>query len=153
MSDSYDDCISYGVDKKLACNWITSVILGHTNKYDLKITDIFVTPLMLADLIKLVDKASISSKQAKEVLYEALTLDKEPVKIVEEKGISQMGSSDEILKIVLEVISENPTAKEQYKAGKTNILDFLVGGVMKKTRGKANPATTRELMKQEIEKD
>lgn len=153
ISDYYDECISYGVDKKLACNWITSVILGHINKYELKITDIFVTAKMLADLIDLVGKGTISTKQAKEVLYEALTEDKEPVKIVEEKGIQQMGSSDEILQIVLEVINENPTAKEQYKAGKTNILDFLVGGVMKKTRGQANPATTRELMKKEIEKE
>lgn len=152
-SDYYEECISYDVDKKLACNWITSVILGHTNKYDLKITDIFVTPKMLSLLIKTVDNGTISSKQAKEVLYEALTEDKDPAKIIEEKGISQIGSTDEILQIVLEVIAENPTAQEQYKAGKTNILDFLVGGVMKKTRGKANPATTRELMKKEIEKD
>ena len=129
------------------------LILGHTNKYDLKITDIFVTPKMLSLLIKTVDNGTISSKQAKEVLYEALTEDKDPAKIIEEKGISQIGSTDEILQIVLEVIAENPTAQEQYKAGKTNILDFLVGGVMKKTRGKANPATTRELMKKEIEKD
>ena len=153
ISDYYDECISYGVDRKLTCNWITSIILGHINKYELKIESIYVTPKMLADLIALVEKGTISSKQAKEVLYEALTEDKEPIKIVEEKGISQMGSSDEILQIVLEVLNENPTAKEQYKAGKTNILDFLVGGVMKKTRGKANPATTRELIKQEIEKD
>lgn len=153
ISDYYDECISYGVDKKLACNWITSVILGHINKYELKIVDIYVTPKMLADLMVLVEKGTISSKQAKEVLQEALTEDKEPIKIVEEKGISQMGSSDEILQIVLEVLSENPTAKEQYKAGKTNILDFLVGGVMKKTRGKANPATTREFMKKELEKE
>lgn len=153
IAEYYEECLTYGVDPKLVCNWVTSVILGHTNKYELCISDIFVTPKMLSSLIKLVDEGKISTKQAKEVLYEALTEDKDPVKIVEEKGISQMGSSDEILKIVLEVIEENPTAKEQYKAGKTNILDFLVGGVMKKTRGKANPATTRELMKQEIEKE
>lgn len=153
IADYYEECISYNVDKKLACNWITSIILGHTNKYELAINKIFITPKMLADLIKLVEDGKISSKQAKEVLYESLTLDKEPTKIIEEKGISQMGSSDEILKIVLEVISENPTAKEQYKAGKTNILDFLVGGVMKKTRGQANPAMAREMMKQEIEKE
>jgi aspartyl-tRNA(Asn)/glutamyl-tRNA(Gln) amidotransferase subunit B len=153
ISDYYEACIAYNIDKKIACNWITSVILGYTNKYELKITDIFVTPKMLADLIALVEKGTISSKQAKEVLYEALAEDKEPIKIVEEKGISQIGSSDEILQIVLEVLSENPTAKEQYKAGKTNILDFLVGGVMKKTKGKANPASTRSMMKEELEKE
>jgi aspartyl-tRNA(Asn)/glutamyl-tRNA(Gln) amidotransferase subunit B len=153
ISDYYEECLSYGVDPKAVCNWVTSVILGHINKYELKMKDIFVTPKMLTDLICLVDKGSISSKQAKEVLYEALAEDKEPTSIIEEKGISQIGSSDEILTIVKEVLSENPTAKEQYMAGKTNILDFLVGGVMKKTRGKANPSIARSMMKEELEKE
>lgn len=153
VADYYDTCIAYGSDKKIACNWVTSIILGHVNKYELKIDKLFVTPKMLHDLITLVSEGKISSKQAKEVLNKSLTEDKEPMQIVEEEGISQMGSSDEILKIVLEVLEENPTAKEQYKAGKTNILDFLVGQVMKKTRGQANPASTRSMMKEELEKE
>ena len=66
--------------------------------------------------------------------------------------MKQIGSSDEILKVVLEVLDEQPQAILQYKSGRTNIVDFLVGQVMKKTRGQANPATTMDLIKSEIEK-
>ena len=150
VSDYFEDVLSYSVNPKSASNWITSIILGHINKYELEIDQIFVTPKMLADLIKLESDGKISSKQAKEVLYKALTEEKEPVKIVEESGISQIGDENEIRKICEEVMTENPTAKEQYAAGKTNILDFLVGQVMKKTRGKANPASTRTIMQELI---
>lgn len=152
VSDYFEECIQNGVSPKSAANWITSVILGHINKYEIEISSIFVTPKMLADLIQLVENKTISSKQAKEVLYEALTEDKVPTAIVEEKGLKQIGGEDEILKVVLEVLEEKPEAIEQYKNGRTNIVDFLVGQVMKKTRGQANPATTREFMIREIEK-
>ena len=137
---------------KNAANWITSVILGHINKFELKINEIFIKPNMLADLIKLVDNNTISSKQAKEVLFESLTENKIPTSIVEEKGLKQIGGEDEILKVVLEVLNEKPESVEQYKAGRTNIVDFLVGQVMKKTRGQANPAMARSMMIEQIEK-
>ncbi len=152
ISAYYEECISYGVSPKSACNWITTIILGHINKYELKITDIFVNPKMLADLIQVLEKGNISSKQAKEVLYDSLAQDKEPLKIIEEKGISQIGNDEEILKVVKEVFEENPEAKEQYKGGRTNIVDFLVGQVMKKTRGKANPKMAMDFIKEELER-
>ena len=136
----------------MASNWITSVILGHLNKNDISIKQIFVTPVMLSELIKMVDSGKISSKQAKEVLYKALMDEKEPSKIVEEEGMQQIGDEDSIKTIVLEVLEEQPNAIEQYKNGRTNIVDFLVGQVMKKTRGQANPAMTRTRMIEEIEK-
>ena len=107
---------------------------------------------MLADLIKLVENKTISSKQAKEVLYKSLTEEREPSKIVEEEGMKQIGGEDEIKTFVNEVLSEHPEAIEQYKSGKTNILDFLVGQIMKKTRGQANPAMARSMMQEEIER-
>lgn len=152
IADYYEECISYGVSPKSACNWITSIILGYINKYELKITDIFVTPKMLSDLIQVLEKGNISSKQAKEVLYDSLIQDKEPLQIIEEKGICQMGNDEEILKIIKEVFEENSDAKEQYRGGKTNIVDFLVGQVMKKTRGKANPAMAMQFIKEELER-
>ena len=152
VSDYYEETIKLGSDPKQASNWITSVILGHLNKYYLSINDIYLRPNMLADLIKLVEDKTISSKQAKEVLFISLTESKEPTKIVEEKGMKQIGDSDSISKVIEEVLTEQPQAIEQYKAGRTNIVDFLVGQVMKKTKGQANPAMTREMMIKEIEK-
>ncbi len=106
---------------------------------------------MLASLINKVQQGEISIKQGKEVLLKCLEENLDPNKVIEESGIKQIGSADEIKQIVLEVLSEQPNAKEQYNAGKTNIIDFLVGQVMKKTRGRANPSTTYELLKKELE--
>jgi len=152
VSDYFEETIKEGADPKLASNWITSIILGHLNKFEISIDKIYVKPSMLKDLIDLVSSSTISSKQGKEVLYKSLEEEKEPKKIVEESNIKQIGGEDEILKVVLEVMSEHPESREQYKAGRTNIVDFLVGQVMKKTRGQANPATTMSLILAEMEK-
>ncbi len=152
VADYYEETIKLGANPKASSNWITSVILGHLNKFDLNINDIFLKPNMLVDLIKLVDNKDISSKQAKEVLYAALTEEKEPTKIVEEKGLKQNSDEGAILSVINEVLTEQPASIEQYKNGRTNIVDFLVGQVMKKTRGQANPAMTRNMIIEEIEK-
>ena len=152
ISNYFEKTIESGCDPKLASNWITSIILGHLNKTELDINEIFITPSMLSDLIKLVSNGDISSKQGKEVLYRSLDEQIEPIKIVEKEGMKQIGGADEILKVVTEVLEEQPQAIEQYKNGRTNIVDFLVGQVMKKTRGQANPAMARSMMIEEIEK-
>ena len=107
---------------------------------------------MLSDLIKLVSDNIISSKQAKEVLYESLTEGKVPTDLVKEKGLKQIGGKDEILSVVTEVLSEHPDAIDDYKNGHTNIVDYLVGQVMKKTKGEANPSMARSMMIEEINK-
>lgn len=151
-AEYFEQCIEVGGNPKLVANWITSIILGHMNKYEIEIDTIFVTPKMLIDLIELVENNTISSKQGKEVLYESLMDEKEPIRIVKEKGLKQIGGEEEILKIVEEVLNENVEAPSQYKNGRTNIVDFLVGQVMKKTKGQANPAMARSMMISEIEK-
>ena len=152
VSDYFEEILSYGADAKMASNWITSIILGYLNKNDLNINELYLTAKMLNDLINLVSEGTISSKQGKEVLYKSLEEKKEPTKIVEDEGMKQIGGTDEILKVVTEVLDEQPQGIEQYKSGKTNIVDFLVGQVMKKTRGQANPAMARSMMIEEIEK-
>lgn len=152
ISDYFEETVKLGADQKMASNWITSIILGYINKNDLTINELYLTPIMLKDLIKLVSDAKISSKQGKEVLYRSLDEKKNPTKIVEEEGMKQIGGTDEILKVVTEVLDEHVDGIEQYKNGRTNIVDFLVGQVMKKTKGQANPAMARSMMIEEIEK-
>lgn len=152
ISDYFDEVIANGVDCKSAANWITSVILGYLNREFITIDDIFVRPIMLSDLIKLVLDGSISSKQAKEVLMEALDKGVVPTDIVKEKGIKQIGGDDEILEIVNSVLDENLDAINTYKSGRDNIIDYLVGQVMKKTHGQANPGIARSKMIEEIGK-
>ena len=152
VADYYEEAIKLGTNPKSASNWVTSIILGYLNKNEMEIKDLFFTPQMLVDLIKMIEDGKISSKQSKEVFYKSLEDEKEPSTIVEDLGIKQIGGEDEILKIVTEVLDEQPDAIVTYKQGRTNIVDFLVGQVMKKTKGQANPAMTRNMMISEIEK-
>ncbi len=152
VADYYEETIKLGANPKSASNWVTSIILGYLNKNEMKISELFFTPKMLVDLIKMIQDGKISSKQSKEIFYKSVEDKKEPSVIVEALGIKQIGGEDEILKIVTEVLDEQPSSIETYKQGRTNIVDFLVGQVMKKTKGQANPAMTRSMMIREIEK-
>ena len=152
ISDYFDRIVLMGADPKLASNWITSVILGYLNKMDVDIDDIYLTPDMLFKLMQKVSSGEISIKQGKEVLFKALNDQKDPIRIVEESGMKQIGAEDTILKFVLEVLDEQPASIEQYKLGRVNVVDFLVGQVMKKTQGQANPAITRNMVIEEIGK-
>ena len=151
IAEYFEQGIKEGGDAKTLANWIVSIIMGHLNKFEIGIDKIYLTPKMLTELIKVLNAGKISIKQAKEVLYKALEEDKDPVKLVDELGISQIGDNDEIRKIVLEVIDENSHLIADYKAGK-KVFDYFVGQVMKKTRGRANPATTAKILREELDK-
>lgn len=152
ISDFYEECIKLGSDPKKASNWITTNLLGNLNKLELEFEDMKLTPKMLKELMDLVENKEISSNQAKEVFVDMLTSGKSAKEIASEKGMKQLSNEDEIIKIANEVLDENPKAIEQYKNGRTNVVDFLTGQIMKKTRGQANPAIARSTMASEIEK-
>ncbi len=152
VADFYEETISLGADPKSASNWVTTNLLGSLNKLDLTIKEIALTPAMLVELINLVDTKEISSKQAKEVFAHCLTSGQTPKEVVKEKGLIQMSDTGEIVRIANEVLDEHPDVIEQYKKGRTNVVDFLVGQIMKKTRGTANPTIARSTMAEEIAK-
>ncbi len=151
-ADFYEETISLGADPKAASNWITTNLLGSLNKLELTMDDITLTPDMLAELIDLISSGKISSKQAKDVFADVLTSGKTPKEVVKEKGMEQMSDAGEIVKIANEVLDENPDVIEQYKKGRTNVVDYLTGQIMKKTKGTANPGLARQTMAEEIEK-
>ena len=152
VSDYFEKTIELGADAKSASNWVTTNLLGYLNKNELTIDDIKMTPDMLVEIISLVEKKTISSKQAKEVFQEVIISGKKPSDVVNEKGMSQISDATKIKEIANEVLDENPEIIEKYKSGRTNVIDFLVGQIMKKTRGKANPELARSTMLSEIEK-
>ncbi len=151
IAEYFEDGIKEGGNPKTLANWIVSIIMGHLNKFEIGIDKIYLTPKMLMELIKVLDAGKISIKQAKEVLYKALEEEKDPVKLVDELGISQIGDDSEIRVIVLEVIDENSHLIGDYKAGK-KVFDYFVGQVMKKTKGRANPSTTARILREELDK-
>ena len=151
LADYFEETINLGSKPQSVANWLISIILGHLNKMELTIKDLFLTPTMLKCLIDMVETNKISIKQAKEILPKALEEEKDPVKLVNELGITQITDEAEILKIVTEVIQENQTQLEAYKQN-PKLFDYFIGQVMKKSRGKANPAITAKVLKQELDK-
>ena len=151
LADYFEETVSLGANPQSAANWINSIILGHLNKMEKTIEELFLTPEMLKGLIDLVETSKISGKQAKEVLTKSLEEEKDPVKLVSELGMSQITDEAELTKIIKEVIEENPTQLESYKKN-PKLFDYFVGQVMKKTRGKANPALSAKILKQELDK-
>ena len=152
VSDFYEECINLKADPKKASNWITTNLLGNLNKLELEFDEMKLTAENLKELIDMVENKEISSKQAKEVFLEIIETDKTPSEVVKEKGMKQMSDESEIIKIANEVLDENPKAIDQYKNGRTNVVDFLTGQIMKKTRGQANPTIARSTMAKGIEK-
>ena len=151
-SDFFNDCVDLGADPKKACNWVTGMLMGYLNENEIKIEDVPVKPIMIKELIDLVDNKTISSKQAKEVFECMIEEGKEPNIIVKEKGMMQITDDTAIHDVVIEVLKENDEQARCYNPEKTRMIDFFVGQVMKKTRGKANPAKTMEMLREELSK-
>jgi aspartyl-tRNA(Asn)/glutamyl-tRNA(Gln) amidotransferase subunit B len=138
---------------KAAANWIMGDLLRvyKDNNTDLKdLSSSPVKPKMLADMISLVEKGTISGKIAKTVMEEMCHTGKAPQAIIEEKGLIQISNVDEIDKVVSKVIEDNPKTVEQYRQGKTGNFGFFVGQVMKATGGRANPQTVNEVLKKRL---
>ncbi len=152
VAEYYEKCIELGINPKTSANWITSIILAHLNKTESPIEELYLTPKMLKDLVKLVEDGKISSKQAKEVFYKVVDEKKEPLKIIDELGIKQTSDDGAIRGIVQGILDNNQKLIDEYRGGKSNVLDFFVGQVMKATRGQANPMMTSTIIKEEIEK-
>ncbi|MFQ6019544.1 MAG: Asp-tRNA(Asn)/Glu-tRNA(Gln) amidotransferase subunit GatB, partial [Dehalococcoidia bacterium] len=131
---------------KAAANWIGSDFAGLLNAHKLEIDQSKVTPQALAELIDLLDSATISSKIAKTVFEEMFESGRPPKQIVQERGLVQITAADEIEAAVTAVLAANPKAAADYQQGKQEALKFLVGQVMRETEGRANPALVNELL-------
>ena len=151
ISDYYEECVRLGIDTKQAANWVTVNIVGELNKDDTPITEFYITPGMLKQILDGVNDGTLSSKQAKEVFFKALEEKKEPKNFISKEN-AQISDKDELTRIVCEIMDNSAVQIEQYKAGKTNLFDYFVGQVMKNTRGKANPVMTKEIITEELSK-
>jgi len=151
LADYYEACAKQSADPKVAANWIMGSLLAVLNAENKTIEETPVSPERLAALFKLVDSGVISGKIAKTVFDEMVSSGKDPEAIVEEKGLVQITDDNAIADIVGTVLTENPKEVEAYKAGKTKLLGFFVGQVMKATRGKANPGMVNEILKRALE--
>lgn len=146
LADYFEAAVAVHNNPKALSNWIMVSLLGLLNAQGKDIVDSPIPPERLAALIRLIDEGTISGKIAKTVFEEMVENDKTPEAIVKEKGLVQITDAGEIEAVIDRIISENPAQVEQYRNGKTKVLGFFVGQVMKATRGKANPGIVNDLL-------
>ena len=152
IASYFEECLSLGTDPKAAANWITGNILGYVYKHDITIKELFLNPKRLSVILKNMSNGKISSKQAKQLFFFTLERNEEPEKIMKEEGMEQISDDGALTSIVIEVLDENGDQIEAYKNGKTNMFDYFIGQVMKKTRGQANPVKVKEILTEELSK-
>ena len=146
MSDFYDATVAAGADPKLAANWLMGEVNAYLNSKQVELSDTALTPEHLATMIKLIEDETISSKIAKKVFKEIITNDTEPKAWVESKGMVQLSDPAKLQPIIDKVLDNNEQSIEDFKNGKDRAIGFLVGQIMKKTRGMANPKMVNKLL-------
>ncbi len=150
MADWFEGAIRAGAGPKAAANWMMGELMRFLNEENKTIEGCPLKPSQLAEMIKLIDKGTISGKIAKTVFEEMYRTGKDAETVVKEKGLVQISDSGAIEKAVDEAIAGNPKEVERFKAGDEKLIGFFVGQVMKATKGKANPQMVNELLKKKL---
>ncbi|WP_062106186.1 Asp-tRNA(Asn)/Glu-tRNA(Gln) amidotransferase subunit GatB [Bacillus niameyensis] len=152
MSDFFEETLKTGADAKQASNWLMGEVSAYLNSEQKELHDTALTPEGLAGMIKLIEDGTISSKIAKKVFRELIENGGDAETIVKEKGLVQISDEGALLQIISGILDENQQSIEDFKNGKGRALGFLVGQVMKATKGQANPPMVNKLLKEEMEK-
>ncbi len=151
LADYYDASVAAGANAQASMNFVLGDLSRLANETGIAASESVVTPAALAELVTLVEGKTINSKIAKELLERMWAGEGSPKAIVEKEGLTQTSDTGEIEKLIDDILAANEKAATDYKAGKTNILGFLTGAVMKASRGKANPALVNELLRKKLE--
>jgi aspartyl-tRNA(Asn)/glutamyl-tRNA(Gln) amidotransferase subunit B len=152
MADFFEETVHAGAEAKQASNWIMGEVSAYLNAEQKELQEVALTPKGLAGMIKLIENGTISSKIAKKVFKELIENGGEAEKIVKEKGLVQISDESELRKFVTEALDQSPQSVEDYKNGKEKAVGFLVGQIMKATKGQANPSVLNKILLEEIKK-
>jgi aspartyl-tRNA(Asn)/glutamyl-tRNA(Gln) amidotransferase subunit B len=151
MAEYYEVVAEVSKDPKMAANWVMGDLAGLLKELNKEIAESPVPARYLGELVGMIVKGELNGKMAKEVLPKIVESGDAPSVIVEREGLKQISDSGALEKIVDDVIAANPKQVEQFKSGKTTVIGFLVGQVMKASRGQANPATVNQILKSRLE--
>lgn len=146
LADFFETVIRLGPEPKTVSNWLMTEVLSILKEESKDIKESGISAESLAEVIKLVSESRITSATGKEVLRLSLKTGKKPGEIVAEKGLSQISDAEVITRLVEEALTANPKSVEDYQNGKKNALAFLIGSVMRQTKGKANPKLVQEIL-------
>ena len=152
MSDMFEKTVSLGADAKLASNYLMVDVNAYLNKVQKELSETALTAEGLAGMIKLITDGTISSKIAKKVFAELIEHGGDAAQIVKEKGLVQVSDSGQLLAWVNEALDNNPKSIEDYKNGRDRAIGFLVGQIMKASKGQANPQMINKMLLEEIAK-
>ncbi|MBI2247749.1 MAG: Asp-tRNA(Asn)/Glu-tRNA(Gln) amidotransferase GatCAB subunit B, partial [Armatimonadetes bacterium] len=147
----FDETVRLFPQAKIVANWLTGDVAGYLNAEGKEIEQTALTPDRLAELLRLVDTGAISIRTAKEILPEMLRTGTRAEQLVTERGLVQISDADSLSRVIDEVIAEYPGPAADFRAGKAQALTFLVGQVMKKTRGRANPEMANRLLREKLQ--
>ncbi len=150
LGDYFESCVGERISAKLASNWIQSELLGALSERKMNLNDSTVKPKDLAGLIRLIESGTISGKIAKEVLPRMFETGKSAEAIVKDEGLVQVTDTKLLEETTERVVQANPKSVEDFRQGKKQALGFLVGQVMKETKGKANPKLINEILTKKL---
>lgn len=152
MSDFFDATLNEGADAKQASNWLMGEVSAYLNSEKLELLETKLTPNNLAGMINLIADGTISSKIAKKVFKELIENGGDAKEVVEAKGLVQLSDPAQLLPIINEILDNNAQSIEDFKNGKGRAHGFLVGQIMKATKGKGNPGVVNKLLSEELGK-
>ena len=147
LADYFEECARVYANRKALANWINGDMAAQMNARNVNILGLGVQPKDLVELLKMIDSQSISGKMAKDLLADMIETKRKAGEIVRSKGISQISDKDKIEEVIKDVLAGNEKSVNDYKGGKKTAITFLIGQVMKKTQGKANPAMVNDMLK------
>jgi len=150
LADYFEACVTYYAQPKTVSNWIMSELLRLLKKDSREIEECPVAPQQLGKMFQLLEQGTISGKIAKQVFEEMYATGTSPEDIVRRKGLEQVSDEAAIDAIIDQVLAANPDSVEKYQKGKTKVLGFLVGQVMKATKGKANPDMVNRILQEKL---
>lgn len=150
IADFFEQTVKLCSNAKLALNWISRDVLGFLKEQKLSISESKITPQLLTELIMAIDKGLINNKVAQDIFLEMAASGKSPHTIIQEKGLQQIDSVEELEVIVKKVLEQNPDNVAKFKAGNDRVFPFFVGQVMKETKGKGNPQMINDLVRKNL---
>ena len=146
----YFEALMEAYNHKSSVNWFLRDLLGYANDNKIPVGACKVTPKRLAKIVQMLDDGTINNKGARQIFELVAESGEEPEALVEKHGLKQMGSEEELEKIVLQVLADNQNLVEQFKSGKQNLFGFFVGATMKATKGAGNPKIIQALLKKHL---
>ncbi len=152
VAEFFEATVAFYSKTKVVANWVMGELLRLVNQERIKFTELKLRPEQLAKMLEMIDRGTINGKIAKTVMEMVFRTGKDPEIIVEEECLAQISNSPELETLAAKTLEANPKSVSDYLGGKEQALGFLVGQMMKETKGKANPATVNQLLKREIEK-